>query len=55
MSVTGIEELLHNVQVLQSGYDRKARKAVREGGEYFGETLAEDTPVSTEDHSGRAH
>lgn len=53
MSVTGVEELLHNVQVLQSGYDRKARKAVREGGKYFGETLAEDTPVSTEDHSGK--
>ena len=53
MSVTGVEELLHNVQVLQSGYDRKARKAVRQGAKYFGDELTSDTPVSNEDHSGK--
>jgi len=53
VTVTGAEELLNNIKVLETGYDRKARKAVREGGQYFGKVLAEDTPVSTEDHSGK--
>lgn len=53
MSVTGAEELLNNIKVLKAGYDRKARKAVREGGKFFGKTLADDTPVSAEDHSGK--
>lgn len=53
MTVTGAEELLSNIKMLEAGYDRKARKAVREGGKYFGETLAQNTPVSTEDHSGK--
>lgn len=53
MSVTGVEELLNNIKVLEAGYDRKARKAVREGAKYFGETLADDTPVSSEDRTGK--
>jgi len=53
MTVTGAEELLSNIKELQVGYDRKARKAVREGAKYFGDELTSDTPVSNEDHSGK--
>ena len=53
MTVTGAEELLSNIQELQVGFDRKARKAVRQGAKYFGDELTSDTPVSNEDHSGK--
>lgn len=53
MAVEGIEDLLNNVAILEAGYDRKARKAVRAGAKIFGEQLTANTPVSTEDHSGK--
>lgn len=53
MSVTGIDKMLSNVKVLEKGYDRKARKAVKSGAEYFGQQLAGNTPVSNIDHSGK--
>lgn len=52
MTVTGLEEMLNNVKVLEDGYDKKARKAVRDGGNIFKEKLIEETPESSEDHSG---
>lgn len=53
MAVEGIDELLNNLTVLEAGYDRKARKAVREGAKVFGEQLTANTPVSTEDRTGK--
>ncbi|MDG5112785.1 HK97-gp10 family putative phage morphogenesis protein [Companilactobacillus pabuli] len=55
MPVTGLEEILNNVQLLNHGYDRKARKAVREGAKLFGDQLKPNTPVSAVDHSGKEH
>lgn len=55
MTVTGIEEMLSNVKTLEAGFDRKARKSMREGARFFGEQLAENTPVSSIDHSGKGH
>lgn len=45
--------MLNNVKALEAGYDRKARKAVKSGAEIFGQQLAENTPVSSVDHSGK--
>lgn len=47
--------MLNNVQLLNHGYDRKARKAVREGAKLFGDQLKPNTPVSAVDHSGKEH
>ena len=52
MAVSGLEEMLNNVQILEDGFDKKARKAVRDGGNIFKEKLMEDTPQSVQDHSG---
>ncbi|KRL76618.1 HK97-gp10 family putative phage morphogenesis protein [Ligilactobacillus equi] len=53
MSVTGEFELLANVDKLTKGYDRKARQAVKSGAEKFKTVLQNNTPVSSEDHSGK--
>ncbi|WP_099975306.1 HK97-gp10 family putative phage morphogenesis protein [Lactobacillus terrae] len=53
MTVTGIEEMLNNVTNIEKGFDRKARKAVQEGGKYFGDELQKNTPVSSEDRTGK--
>ncbi|MFT8869540.1 HK97-gp10 family putative phage morphogenesis protein [Liquorilactobacillus nagelii] len=52
MSVEGEAQMLLSVTQLTEGYDRRARKAVRSGGQMFAEKLKSDTPVSDEDHSG---
>ena len=36
--------LFRSVQILEDGFDKKARKAVRDGGNIFKEKLMEDTP-----------
>jgi len=53
MAVTGLEEMLNNVSMMDASYDRKARRAVKEGAGVFGEKLTSNTPVSDEDHSGK--
>lgn len=53
MSVTGLEEMLSGVAQLEKGFDRRARKAVREGAKVVGDDLTANTPVSDEDHSGK--
>lgn len=52
MSIQGEFELLANVDKLEKGFDRRARKAVKSGGELFLDELKKNTPVSNEDHSG---
>jgi len=53
MSVEGDAEMILNVDKLVKGFDRKARKAVKAGGETFGDDLKGNTPVSAIDHSGK--
>lgn len=53
MSVDGEAELLLAVDNLTKGYDRRARKAVKEGGQVFADILKPNTPVSNEDKTGK--
>lgn len=52
MSITGEAEMLLAVTQLTAEFDKRARKAVRDGGQLFAEKLKPNTPVSNEDHSG---
>ncbi|MQS52170.1 HK97-gp10 family putative phage morphogenesis protein [Companilactobacillus mishanensis] len=53
MTVTGIEEMLEKAEMLDEHFKKHGRAAVREGGKAFKEKLAENTPVSDVDHSGK--
>lgn len=53
MTVEGEAAMLLAVDNLTKGYDRRARRAVKEGGEAFAEILQKKTPVSNEDKTGK--
>lgn len=49
MDVKGEAELLLNLDKLTKGYDRRARKAVRDGANVFVNGLKQNTPVGEND------
>ncbi|MDT3393956.1 MAG: HK97 gp10 family phage protein [Bacillota bacterium] len=53
MTVEGEAAMLLAVDNLTKGYDRRARRAVKEGGEVFAKILQKNTPVSNEDKTGK--
>ena len=53
MSLEGEAAMLLAIDNLTKGYDRRARKAVKEGAEVFAEKLEANTPVSNEDKTGK--
>lgn len=53
MSLEGEAAMLLAIDNLTKGYDRRARKAVKEGAEVFSEKLEANTPVSNEDKTGK--
>lgn len=49
MDIKGEAELLLNIDKLTKGYDKRARKAVRDGADVFVDGLKKNTPVSDDD------
>ncbi|MGV3336694.1 HK97-gp10 family putative phage morphogenesis protein [Latilactobacillus curvatus] len=53
MTVEGEAAMLLAVDNLTKDFDRRARRAVKEGGEVFADILKKNTPVSNEDKTGK--